>query len=99
MRVLVAATSKSARGDRDRIAPGRHGALDHLAVTRYDVAVLDRDLPGVHGDEVCRRLAAERSQSRTLMLTAASLIGIESTSVPQRGGTARSLKSKADHAA
>lgn len=36
-------------------------ALAHLAVNRYDVVVLDRDLPGVHGDEVCRRLAAERS--------------------------------------
>ena len=33
-------------------------ALDQLAVTRYDVVVLDRDLPGVHGDEICRRLAA-----------------------------------------
>ena len=30
-------------------------ALEHLAVTRYDVVVLDRDLPGTHGDEVCRR--------------------------------------------
>jgi DNA-binding response OmpR family regulator len=50
-------------------------ALDHLAVTRYDVVVLDRDLPGTHGDEVCRRLAAERSESRVLMLTAASTIG------------------------
>jgi DNA-binding response OmpR family regulator len=94
MRALVAATSKSARGDQDRIAPGRHDAPGHLAVTRYDVAVLDRDLPGVHGDEVCRRLPAERSQSRILMLTAAFLIGIESTSVPQQGGTARSLKSR-----
>ncbi len=46
-------------------------ALDQLAVTRYDVVVLDRDLPGVHGDEVCRRLAAARSPSRILMLTAA----------------------------
>ncbi len=49
-------------------------ALDHLAVTRYDVVVLDRDLPGTHGDEVCRRLTAERSQSRVLMLTAASTV-------------------------
>jgi DNA-binding response OmpR family regulator len=49
-------------------------ALDRLAVTRYDVVVLDRDLPGVHGDEVCRRLAAERSESRVLMLTAASTV-------------------------
>ncbi len=47
-------------------------ALSHLALTRYDVVVLDRDLPGVHGDEICRRLAAGRSPSRILMLTAAS---------------------------
>ena len=49
-------------------------ALDHLAVTRYDVVVLDRDLPGVHGDEVCRRIVAARSASRVLMLTAASTV-------------------------
>src|SRR5271168_4214253 len=49
-------------------------ALAHVAATRYDVVVLDRDLPGVHGDEVCRTLAAERSQSRVLMLTAASTV-------------------------
>jgi DNA-binding response OmpR family regulator len=46
-------------------------ALSHLGRTRYDVVVLDRDLPGVHGDEICRRLAARRSLSRILMLTAA----------------------------
>jgi DNA-binding response OmpR family regulator len=46
-------------------------ALDRLAVNRYDVVVLDRDLPGVHGDEICRTLAAGRSASRVLMLTAA----------------------------
>jgi DNA-binding response OmpR family regulator len=46
-------------------------ALSQLASTRYDVVVLDRDLPGVHGDEICRRLAAGRSPSRILMLTAA----------------------------
>jgi DNA-binding response OmpR family regulator len=49
-------------------------ALDHLDVSRYDVVVLDRDLPGVHGDEVCRRLAAGRSGARVLMLTAASTV-------------------------
>jgi len=48
-----------------------HAALEHLAATGYDVVVLDRDLPGVHGDEVCRRLAAGRAASRILMLTAA----------------------------
>jgi DNA-binding response OmpR family regulator len=46
-------------------------ALGQLAATRYDVVVLDRDLPGVHGDEVCRQLAARRCPSRILMLTAA----------------------------
>jgi DNA-binding response OmpR family regulator len=49
-------------------------ALGHLAVTHYDVVVLDRDLPVVHGDEVCRRLVAERSESRILMLTAAGTV-------------------------
>ena len=49
-------------------------ALGHLAVTRYDVVVLDRDLPGTHGDEVCRRLVAGRSETRVLMLTAASTV-------------------------
>jgi DNA-binding response OmpR family regulator len=49
-------------------------ALEHLAVTRYDVVVLDRDLPGTHGDEVCRDLVAGPSGSRVLMLTAASTV-------------------------
>jgi DNA-binding response OmpR family regulator len=49
-------------------------ALEHLAVTRYDVVVLDRDLPGTHGDEVCRQLVAGGSGSRVLMLTAASTV-------------------------
>ncbi len=51
-----------------------HGALEHAAAARYDVIVLDRDLPGVHGDEVCRTLAAGRGQGRVLMLTAASAV-------------------------
>ena len=49
-------------------------ALEHLAVTRYDVIVLDRDLPGTHGDDVCRRIVADRPGSRVLMLTAASTV-------------------------
>ncbi|WP_250004563.1 response regulator transcription factor [Actinoplanes sp. M2I2] len=49
-------------------------ALDHLAVTRYDVVVLDRDLPGVPGDQVCRRIVDEHSATRVLMLTAASSV-------------------------
>ena len=49
-------------------------ALDHLALNAYDVVVLDRDIPGVHGDDVCRALAAEGSTSRVLMLTAAGAV-------------------------
>jgi DNA-binding response OmpR family regulator len=49
-------------------------ALEHLAITRYDVLVLDRDLPGTHGDEVCRRLAAAGAVTRILMLTAAGTV-------------------------
>jgi len=49
-------------------------ALERLAVTRYDVVVLDRDLPGTHGDEVCRTIVAGGAGSRVLMLTAASAV-------------------------
>ncbi len=49
-------------------------ALGHVAGTDYDVIVLDRDLPRVHGDDVCRTLVAERRQSRVLMLTAAGTV-------------------------
>src|SRR5215468_7216673 len=47
-------------------------AVDKVAVTTYDVVVLDRDLPGVPGDEVCRTLVDSRPRSRILMLTAAA---------------------------
>ncbi len=50
-------------------------ALDRIAVTPYDVVVLDRDLPAVHGDDVCRRLAGEQTAPRILMLTASA--GVE----------------------
>jgi DNA-binding response OmpR family regulator len=49
-------------------------ALTHVRVNRYDVVVLDRDLPGTHGDDVCRAIVAEHSETRVLMLTAASTI-------------------------
>ncbi|MGO9083508.1 MAG: response regulator transcription factor [Streptosporangiaceae bacterium] len=49
-------------------------ALEHAAVNRYDVVVLDRDLPEVHGDEVCKSLVASGSPARVLMLTAAASI-------------------------
>jgi len=46
-------------------------ALERLSVNAYDVVVLDRDLPGTHGDEVARRLVADQVPTRILMLTAA----------------------------
>ncbi|MGF1646991.1 MAG: response regulator transcription factor [Kineosporiaceae bacterium] len=45
-------------------------ALEKVAVTDYDVVVLDRDLPRVHGDDVCRRLVTDRVRARILRLTA-----------------------------
>jgi DNA-binding response OmpR family regulator len=49
-------------------------ARTQLAIADYDVVVLDRDLPGTHGDDICRALVAARSESRVLMLTAASTV-------------------------
>jgi DNA-binding response OmpR family regulator len=46
-------------------------AQERLAVNSYDVVVLDRDLPVVHGDDVCRSLAGSGAAVRILMLTAA----------------------------
>ncbi|MEV7087456.1 response regulator transcription factor [Streptomyces sp. NPDC093085] len=49
-------------------------ALRKLGFGEYDVLVLDRDLPGIHGDEVCRRVVEERLLTRILMLTAAGAV-------------------------
>jgi DNA-binding response OmpR family regulator len=48
--------------------------LDRALWTDYDVVVLDRDLPGIHGDEVCRRMLESGCRARVLMLTAAGTI-------------------------
>jgi DNA-binding response OmpR family regulator len=84
MRVLVAedhrrladAVAEGLRHERIAVDVAYDGAdaLAHIAVNRYDVVVLDRDLPGVHGDQVCRRLVADGGEARVLMLTAASTI-------------------------
>jgi DNA-binding response OmpR family regulator len=47
-------------------------ALERIHVNDYDVVVLDRDLPGVHGDDVCRALVEGDRETRVLMLTAAA---------------------------
>src|ERR1700679_1268161 len=52
---------------------GRAG-LQRSLVNDYDVIVLDRDLPGVHGDEICAQLADSECRSRVLMLTAAAVV-------------------------
>jgi DNA-binding response OmpR family regulator len=49
-------------------------ALAQTVVYDYDVVVLDRDLPGVNGDQVCRTLIDRGSQSKVLMLTAADAL-------------------------
>jgi DNA-binding response OmpR family regulator len=48
------------------------GALERVTVHRYDVVILDRDLPKVHGDDVCRRVVGAGGETRVLMLTAAA---------------------------
>ena len=81
MRVLVAedeprVAAAVARGLRREgmavdVAPDGQTALFKARVNPYDVVVLDRDLPLVHGDDVCRELAAEQPATKVLMLTAA----------------------------
>jgi CheY-like chemotaxis protein len=56
------------------LAPDGTDALVKARVVRYDVLILDRDLPGVHGDDVCRTLRDERPETGILMLTAAGTL-------------------------
>ena len=56
------------------VAPDGATGLARALDTDYDVIVLDRDLPGMHGDEICRRLVESDCRSRVLMLTAAGTI-------------------------
>jgi DNA-binding response OmpR family regulator len=57
----------------DLALDGRSG-LHRALVNPYDVIVLDRDLPELHGDQVCAELVARGARSRVLMLTAAATI-------------------------
>ena len=84
MRVLVAEDEEFladaiARGLRREgmavdIALSGVDALDKARVNPYDVVVLDRDLPGMHGDDVCRALQADGHPARVLMLTASAAV-------------------------
>jgi DNA-binding response OmpR family regulator len=81
MRVLVVEDNEVvaralAEGLRDQgiavdVASDGAAGLDKAALVPYDVIVLDRDLPCVHGDDVCARLAGDPGGARILMLTAA----------------------------
>ncbi|XAS72634.1 response regulator transcription factor [Micrococcaceae bacterium Sec5.1] len=57
------------------IALDGSAALELLAVNRYDIAVLDRDIPGPSGDDIARSIMASGCTTRILMLTAANRIG------------------------
>jgi two-component system, OmpR family, response regulator VanR len=82
MRVLVAEDERRlagaiARGLRREgmavdLAHDGESALLKARITPYDVVVLDRDLPELHGDEVCRRLSQSERETKVLMLTAAA---------------------------
>ena len=84
MRVLIAEDERRlaeaiARGLRREgmavdLAPDGTDALVKARVVRYDVLVLDRDLPGLHGDDVCRTVRGERPETGILMLTAAGAL-------------------------
>ncbi|NUR71381.1 MAG: response regulator transcription factor [Hamadaea sp.] len=76
-RLLAEAIAEWLRDDAHAVDVALDGeaALDRLGVNDYDVVVLDRDLPKVHGDDVCREVVASGSDARVLMLTAAAEIG------------------------
>ena len=84
MRVLVVEDHAELAGSvarvlrRDGIAADIAGdgeeGLRRAAVVDYDVVVLDRDLPRMHGDEVCRALVARDGDTKVLMLTASGTI-------------------------
>jgi DNA-binding response OmpR family regulator len=56
------------------VAHDGESGVHRAVLDNYDVVVLDRDLPGMHGDQVCLRLVAEGCRARVLMLTAAGTI-------------------------
>jgi DNA-binding response OmpR family regulator len=81
MRVLVVEdiprhANRIAEGLRDQgiavdIAYDGHEAMSKVNVNPYDVVLLDRDLPGIHGDDLCRRITHTEDPPMVLMLTAA----------------------------
>ncbi len=76
-RMLADAIAEWLREDTHAVDVANDGAaaLERIAVNDYDVVVLDRDLPLVHGDDVCREMLDSGSTARVLMLTAAAEVG------------------------
>ncbi|MDX6355486.1 MAG: hypothetical protein QOF98_2389 [Streptomyces sp.] len=77
--VLAEAVGRWLRRDAHAVDIAHDGAaaLERVGVHDYDVVVLDRDLPIVHGDDVCRELralVASGATTRVLMLTAAGQV-------------------------
>jgi DNA-binding response OmpR family regulator len=74
--LLAEAVAEWLRGDAHAVDVVYDGgsALERVGVNEYDVVVLDRDLPVVHGDRVCREIVDNGSPVRVLMLTAAAEI-------------------------
>jgi DNA-binding response OmpR family regulator len=74
--LLAAAIAEWLRDDAHAVDLAYDGsaALERLTVNEYDVLVLDRDLPLVHGDDVCRQLVESGSATRVLMLTASAAV-------------------------
>ncbi|MBV1852850.1 response regulator transcription factor [Catellatospora tritici] len=82
MRILVVedeprvadAVAQWLRGDAHAVDVVHDGAaaLERIGVHEYDVVVLDRDLPLVHGDDVCRAVLRDEPDAKVLMLTAAA---------------------------
>jgi DNA-binding response OmpR family regulator len=56
------------------VAYDGEAALERLGINEYDVLILDRDLPGISGDEVCRAVVDSGAPTRILMLTAAAAV-------------------------
>jgi DNA-binding response OmpR family regulator len=81
MRVLVVEdiprhANRIAEGLRDQgiavdVAYDGHEAISKVNINPYDVVLLDRDLPGIHGDQVCQSITRTEDPPMVLMLTAA----------------------------
>ncbi|WP_163504771.1 response regulator transcription factor [Fodinicola acaciae] len=75
-RALADAVTRGLRREGMAVDVAYDGTQGHemALVTRYDVVVLDRDLPGVHGDKICADLVASGALTRVLMLTASGTV-------------------------